>query len=57
LISVLTGTPIHCEGVHLEVRLPDGSPIAKLSSAFRGGRGSQWVRPDLEDILGGPPLG
>ena len=57
LQSVLTGTPIQYEGVYLEVRLPDGSPIAVLSTAFRTGRGSQSVRPDLEDILGGPAHG
>jgi hypothetical protein len=57
LQTILTGTPIQYEGVYLEVRLPDGSPIAKLATAFRGGRGSQWERPELEDILGGPPHG
>ncbi len=57
LQSALTGTPISYEGVCLEVRLPDGNPIAELSTAFRGGRGSQWERPDLADILGGPPHG
>jgi hypothetical protein len=46
-----------CEGVYLEFRLLGGSPIAVLSTAFRTGRGSQSVRPDLEDILGGTPHG
>jgi hypothetical protein len=57
LQSVLTGTPVQFEGVYLELRLPDGGPIAVLSTAFRAVQGSQSVRPDLEDILGGPPHG
>jgi hypothetical protein len=57
LQTELTGTPIQYEGVYLEVRLPDNSPIAVLASAFRDGSGTQWVRPDLEDVLGGPPHG
>lgn len=55
--TVLTGTPIQYEGLYLEVRLPDASPIAVLATSFRTGRGSQWVRPDLEDSLGGPAHG
>ena len=57
LQTVLTGTPAQYEGVYLEVRLPDSSPIAVLATSFRTGRGSQWVRPDLEDSLGGPAHG
>ena len=57
LQTALIGTPIQYEGVYLEVRLPDGSPIAKLWTTYRDVVGSQSVRPDLEDILGGPPHG
>ena len=55
LQSVLIGTPIQYEGVYLEVRLPDGNPIAKLWTTYRELAGAQSVRPDLEAILGGPP--
>jgi hypothetical protein len=54
LQTVLAGTPIQYEGMYLEVRLPDSSPIAVLATSYRNGRGSQWVRPDLDDSLGGP---
>jgi hypothetical protein len=57
LESELTGTPTQYEGVYLEVRLPDGNPIAVLSAAFRSEQATQSVRPDLEDILGGPAHG
>lgn len=57
LQTALIGTPTQYEGVYLEVRLPDGTPIAKLWTTYRNVVGSQWVRPDLEDILGGPPHG
>ena len=57
LQSVLIGMPTQYEGVYLEIRLPDGSPIAKLWTTYRTVIGAQSVRPDLEDILGGPPHG
>ena len=57
LQTALIGTPIQYEGVYLEVRLPDGTPIAKLWTTYRDVVGAQWVRPDLEDVLGGPPHG
>ena len=57
LQTALIGTSTQYEGVYLEVRLPDGSPIAKLWTTYRDVVGAQWVRPDLEDILGGPPHG
>jgi hypothetical protein len=57
LQRALIGTPIQYEGVYLEVRLPDGTPIAKLWTTYRDVVGAQSVRPDLEDILGGPPHG
>ena len=57
LQTALIGTPTQYEGVYLEVRLPDGSPIAKLWTTYRDPVGAQSVRPDLEDILGGPPHG
>ena len=40
LQSVLTGTPSQYEGVYLEIRLLDGSPIAQLWSTFRTGIGA-----------------
>ena len=57
LQSVLIGTPTQYEGVYLEIRLPDGIPIAQLWTTYRTVIGAQSVRPDLEDILGGPPHG
>ncbi len=54
LQTALIGTPIQYEGVYLEVRLPDGSPIARLFTTYRDVVGAQSVRPDLEAILGGP---
>jgi hypothetical protein len=57
LQTALIGTPTQYEGVYLEVRLPDGSPIATLWTTYRDVVGSQSVRPDLQDILGGPPHG
>ena len=57
LQTALIGKPTQYEGVYLEVRLPDGTPIAKRWTTYRDVVGAQWVRPDLEDVLGGPPHG
>jgi hypothetical protein len=40
--QTLLGDPYRYEGVYLEVRSTDGSPLAKLWTAFRGGTGTSW---------------
>lgn len=52
LRQTLTGSPASYEGVYLEVRDSDGSPIAASATAFRTGAGSQWVDPEFGSSVG-----
>lgn len=59
LFSEVTENLTAYEGAFLELELPDGSPIVRLHGEFRAASGGEWVRPGLEEIVGGrlPPAG
>lgn len=44
------------EGAFFELQLRNGAPIARLHGEFRGASGGEWVRPGLEEIVGGRPV-
>ena len=52
LRQALTGDPATYEGVYLEVRDSDGSPIIASATAFRTGAGSLWVDPKFSGTVG-----
>ncbi|CAN5519450.1 hypothetical protein BH18ACT3_BH18ACT3_20350 [soil metagenome] len=59
LVTTLTADYSKYEAYYLELRLPDGQPIAKVGGAVRVGFGVQWVQPGFEVAIGGraPPPG
>ncbi len=55
LIAALTNDYGRYEAYYVELRLPDGQPIAKVGGALRVGVGIQWVQPGFEVDLGTRP--
>ena len=54
LQAEIDGTNKRWPAVYLEIVLPNGQFIAKLSQAFRTGNGGVWIDPAYEDTIGGP---
>ena len=50
---LLDGPPTRYEGVFLEVKDANGSPVYINATAARAGAGLSWIRPDLEGNRGG----
>lgn len=52
VLNALQGPDGNYEGIYLELRLPDGVPVLRQTTAYRTGAGRLSFAPGYDDVFG-----
>ncbi|MDQ6523054.1 hypothetical protein RB608_05555 [Nocardioides sp. LHD-245] len=57
LRDALAGSPLDYEGIYIELRAPDGTPLVAAGTSYRTGVGGLWFEPGHDETFGATHLG